>query len=167
MHHFITVPLQEVARSAGIKDHVAVGSWPAGNYLMHICKDDKNKVKPWLRDSKVDVLTLVAMDHRRPSPGIPELIQFALEQNPNMRVTLQASWLNYDEIPAKGYPTSVDRDARTGEQLRKNHASYFQLVADQVKEVNKQQGKQLVFLVPAGQARLRFARKSWPARFRD
>jgi hypothetical protein len=160
LHHFITSPLQNVAQLAGIKEHTPVGYWPTGNYLQYWKEpDDKHKLKQALRDGKVDVLTLIAMDHRRPDKGIDEFTKFALEHNPNIRITVQAAWLNYDEVPAKGSPASVDRDARTIEELRKNHADYFKIVADHVRAVNKQHGKQVLFLVPVGQATLALREK--------
>jgi hypothetical protein len=161
LHNFIPGSLKDMAQSAGRKDHVVAGVWPHG-YTEAWKYEERSKLKQLLRDSKVDVLTLVVMNPslKRPEPGIDDFLKFALEHNPEIRFTLQASWLNYDEVPAEGvFPKSVDRDARTIAELRKNHAEYFQIVAKQVADLNKQTGKQVVHLVPVGQATLALREK--------
>src|SRR5262249_16802250 len=81
-------------------------------------------------------------------------VALALKHNPNVRVTVQASWAAWDgdntRFP-KGARDKVDRN-KTPEQLQTIHAAYFKTVADQVAGFNKQHGKPVVFLVPAGHA---------------
>src|SRR5271165_2117444 len=96
LHHiggdFMTT-LQNIAESAGIKDHAVAGYWPVGNYQQYWKEpDDKHKLKQGLRDGKVDVLTLVGIVRTGSDSGIEEFTKFALKQNPDIRVTLQASW---------------------------------------------------------------------------
>jgi acetyl esterase len=151
--------LQNVAELAGIKGHVVAGYWPVGNYQQYWKDpDEKHKLKQVLRDGKVDVLTLVGIVRNGADPGIEEFTKFALKHNPDIRITLQASWLQYDD-PKLRVSEIVDWDAATGEKLRKNHAEYFKTTADQVRAVNKQLGKDVLFLVPVGEATIALREK--------
>src|SRR5207248_7409279 len=46
----------------------------------------------------------------------------------------------------------VDHDAPTGESLRKLHEPYFKSIDEYVRELNKKLGKDVVRVVPVGQA---------------
>jgi hypothetical protein len=162
LHHvggaFMTT-LQNVAELGGMKDHAVAGYWPVGNYQQYWKEpDDKNKLKQALRDRKVDVLTLVAIARNRLDPGIEEFTAFALKHNPDIRITLQASWLQFDD-PKDGVSKKTDWDAATAEALRKNHAEYFKNSSEQVRALNKKHGKDVLFLVPAGQATIALREK--------
>jgi hypothetical protein len=89
-----------------------------------------------------------------PDPGIENFAKLALENNPNIRVTVQEFWLPFDEYdsqnPLKG--RMVDHNAPTAAELRKRHEPYFQSIDDYVKELNKKFDKQVLYVVPAGQA---------------
>src|SRR5262249_43134850 len=112
--------------------------------------DDKNKAKQTLKAGKVDVLTLSPIP---PDEGVEHFVKLGLEHNPNIRVTVQVSWAAWDsELPfPKGATDKVDRN-KTPEQLRKIHAAHSKTASDLVEALNKQLGKQVVFIVPAGQA---------------
>jgi hypothetical protein len=155
-HVFVPSILQELARSAGIADHVQVGVQSIGGsrVIQHWdVADEKNKVKPPLRDGKVDVLTLSPIFH--PDEGIDRFVELARKHNPDVRVAVQAFWLPYD-VYDRDYqrkrPAPVDRNTRTGDDMRKIHAPYFASVDDQVRALNKRHGKPAVVVVPAGQA---------------
>ena len=151
--------LQNVAESAGIKGHAVAGYWPVGNYQQYWKEaDDKHKLKQALRDGKVDVLTLVGILRIGSDPGIEEFAKFALKHNPDIRITLQASWLQYDD-PKVRTTANVDWNAATGQKLRKDHAEYFKTSADQVRALNKQLGKDVLFLVPVGEATIALREK--------
>jgi hypothetical protein len=151
--------LRDVAVLAGIKDHVQAGSYPTGSYANDWKQPVENsKVKQALRDHKVDVLALVAMARNAPDKGIDEVARFALEHNPDIRIALQVSWLQFDE-PGPKSPAKVDWNAATGAELRKKHAAYFKNSAEQVEATNKQLGKQVLFLVPVGQATIALREK--------
>jgi hypothetical protein len=114
--------------------------------------DDKNKVKKALKTGKVDVLTLAPI--HLPDEGIENFAKLALEQNPDIRVTVQENWLPFD-IYDKTFtlrPKKVDHNAATGDSLRKLHAEYFQTIDDHVRDLNKKLGKQVLYVVPVGQA---------------
>jgi hypothetical protein len=154
--HFFTPPiLADMAKGAGIKEHEAVGLSSIGGsrVIQHWnVTDDKNKAKEALRATKVDVLTLSPI--YLPDEGIEKFARLALEHNPKVRVTIQEFWLPYDEYdranPLKA--RKVDHDAPTGEALRKMHEPYFQSMDEHVRELNKQLGKDVLRIVPVGQA---------------
>jgi hypothetical protein len=155
-HMFVPGILRELATAAEIKDHTQTGTQSIGGsrIIQHWnLADDKNKVKPALKEGKVDVLTLSPIFH--PDDGIDHLTKLALEHNPNVRVLIQAFWLPFDVYDVnyqKKRPAKVDRNKRTAEEMRTIHAEYFKTVDDQVNALNKQHGKPVVFVVPAGQA---------------
>jgi len=155
-HTFMPGLLKEMAQSAGIKDHVQVGTQSLGGsrVLQHWnLAEEKNKAKKELATGKVDVLTLSPIFH--PDEGIDHFAKLALEHNKDIRITVQAFWLPYDVFDVnyqKKRPEKVDRNKRTGEDMRMIHAPYFQTVDDQVTALNKQHGRAVVFVVPVGQA---------------
>lgn len=154
-HVFMPGILAQVAKSAGIKDHVQVGLSPIGGsrVIQHWnVPDEKNKAKAALRGGKVDVLTLSPI--YLPDDGIEKFVDLAVENNPKVRVTVQEFWLPYDvydtKTPLKG--RKVDHNAPTGAELRKAHEPYFASIDAQVRDLNKKLGKTTVFVVPVGQA---------------
>jgi hypothetical protein len=90
-----------------------------------------------------------------PDEGIEKFSRLAMETNPRTRVTIQEFWLPfdvYDENYQKKRPTAVDRNARTSKQMREIHAPYFANMDAHVRALNKKLGRQVLFVVPAGQA---------------
>lgn len=155
-HVFMPAMLRDMAQAAGVKDHVQVGVQSIGGsrVIQHWNQaDDKNKAKEALKSGKVDVLTLSPI--YLPDEGIEHFTKLALEHNPDVRVTLQEFWLPHD-VYAPDYqkkkPVKVDRNARTVEELRKYSVEYFQSMDDHARALNKQHGKQVVYIVPVGQA---------------
>jgi hypothetical protein len=153
-HVFMPGILKDVAQSAGIKDHaqVDVQSIGGSRVIQHWeLADEKNKVKPALIAGKADVLTLSPI--YLPDEGIANFVRLALENNPAIRVTIQEFWLPYDVYdPARRKAEPPDRNALTGEELRKRHEPYFKSMDDHVRELNEKHGKAAVFVVPVGQA---------------
>lgn len=154
-HVFIAGPLGDMARTAGIKGHTLVGTQFLGGSrtLQHWnLPDEKNKAKQALRTGAVDVLTLSPIQH--PDEGVDHFVALALKHNPNVRVTVQASWAAWDgdnrRFP-KDAKAKVDRD-KSPEELQKIHAPYFKTVEEQVAALNKRHGRPVVLLVPAGHA---------------
>jgi hypothetical protein len=158
-HIFVPAILKDIALSAGIKDHVQVDQQGIGGsrVIQHWnVPDEKNKIKIGLRTGKVDVLTLSPIAH--PDEGIDNFTKLALEHNPNIRITVQASWAAYD-LADRTKLEKVDRNARTPDDLRRIHAAYFQSVDAQVQALNKQYGKQVLYVVPVGHAVVRLREK--------
>jgi hypothetical protein len=154
-HVFIAEPLAEMAWAARLENHKTVGvQFLGGSRTLQHWKlpDEKDKARKALKTGKVDVLTLSPIQH--PDEGVDNFVKLALEHNPNIRVTVQASWAAWDgdntRFP-KDAKNKVDRN-KTPKELQKIHERYFKSVSAQVEALNKEQGKPVVFLVPVGQA---------------
>jgi hypothetical protein len=161
-HVFLPGILSDMAKGAGIKDHTRAGLSSIGGsrVIQHWnVPDEKNKAKAALRDGKVDVLTLSPI--YLPDDGIDKFVQLAVENNPNVRVTVQEFWLPFDlyDPTFKIRPKEVDHNALTVDELRKLHEPYFKSMDKHVRELNKKHGKQVVFVVPVGQAVLALREK--------
>ena len=90
-----------------------------------------------------------------PDDGIENFTQLALKHNPDVRVSIQEFWLPFDVYNKnfkKKRPASVDRNARTAAELRSLHAEYFQNMDQHVRSLNEKFDKQVLYVVPAGQA---------------
>ncbi len=153
-HVFVPGILRELAAGAGIKDHVQVDVQSIGGsrVVQHWdLAEEKNKAKTALKTGKVDVLTLSPI--YLPDEGIANFARLALEHNPDARVTVQEFWLPFDTFdPARRKVEGLDRNAMTGEELRRRHEPYFKAMDDHVRELNGKLGKPAVFVVPVGQA---------------
>jgi hypothetical protein len=155
-HVFVPPILTEMAKAAGVADHkqVGVSSIGGSRVTQHWdLPDEKNKAKAALKEGKTDVLTLSPIFH--PDEGIDRFTKLALEHNPDVRVLVQAFWLPYDVYDRnyqKKRPEKVDRNTRTGDEMRKVHAPYFETVDAQVGALNKEHGKAVAYVVPVGQA---------------
>lgn len=154
-HVFVPGNLIEMAKQAGIKDHVFLGLSPIGGsrVIQHWdVADDKFKAKENLRSGKVDVLTLSPI--HLPDEGIENFARLGVEHNPNIRVTIEEFWLPFDiyDTTFKQRPVKVDHNAPTGEELRKLHAPYFKSMDEHITALNKSLGRDVLFAVPAGQA---------------
>ena len=159
---YVTPILSDMAAKAGIKGHEITGvSMIGGSRVIQHWNvpDDKNKVKPALRDGKVDVLTLSPM--HQPDDGIDKFAELALKGNPNIRVTIQEFWIPWDkfEWPYKGKPEDVNNDAATMADLRAMHEPYFKTFDEYIGALNTKLGKQVLFIVPVGQAVLALREK--------
>lgn len=154
-HVFVPGQLVAMANAAGIKDHVLVGLSSIGGsrVIQHWdIANDKFKSKESLRSGKVDVLTLSPI--HLPDEGIEKFVTLGLEHNPNLRVTIEEFWLPFDiyDTTFKQRPVKVDHNAPTADELRALHAPYFKSMDEHVEALNKKFGKQVLFVVPAGQA---------------
>ena len=153
-HVFVADILCDIARRAGIAGHVAGGKQFLGGsrVIEHWNRPDScNEAKRVLRSGRVDVLTLSPTFH--PDEGIDRFARLGLEHNPELRVTIQASWVPFDGLLAATiYPGKGGRDALTGTELRELHAPYFQSLNEEVTSLNKDYGKPVLSVVPVGQA---------------
>jgi len=152
---FVPYVLADMAQKAGIEGHVIVGVSKIGGSqaIQHWnVPDDKNEAKAALIAGKVDVLTLACMLH--PDDGIEKFTRLAYEHNPNIRVTIQEFWIPGDifEWPLPNGKSVLDFDASTVDSLKALHAPYFKEMDDYVAALNAKLGKQVLFVVPAGQA---------------
>ncbi|MCI0459523.1 MAG: sulfatase [Gemmataceae bacterium] len=154
-HVFVPAILSDLAKKAGIKDHVAAGLSGIGGsrVIQHWnVAEEKNKAKEALRGGMVDVLTLSPI--HLPDDGIEKFAKLALEHNPKVRITVQEFWLPFDiyDPTFKKRPKEVDHNAPTIAELRERHEPYFKSMNDHVRELNKKLGKEALFVVPVGQA---------------
>lgn len=153
-HTFIWLPLWELAVADGFKPPQRW--WPqfigGSTVLQHWnVPDETNEVKKRLLQGDIDVLTMAPGPF--PDEGIDKFVKLGLEHNPNMRFTVQLSWGGYDgdNQIAKAPPATVDRE-KTPEQLQALAEPNIKAGEAQIDRLNKEIGRQVVFLVPMAQA---------------
>ena len=153
--------LQEMARLAGIKGHVWAERQGIGGsrVIQHWdLPDDQNKAKQALLTGNIDVMTMNPIF--MPDEGIAKFVKLGLEKNPDIRFTIQQSWLIRDQrgepetepLYAKRKYRKLDPNARTGDGIRQEHAPVFAALENHVRELNRKAGHAVVFIVPYGQA---------------
>jgi hypothetical protein len=155
-HGFVYRILADLARGAGIPDHRLAGYSGIGGsrVIQHWdVPDAKNEAKAALRAGAVDVLTLSPI--WMPDDGIEKFAKLGFEHNPDIRVTVQEFWLPNDTYHPV-YPLEtrkpVDHNATKVDTLRAEQARYDHDVEDYVRAINRRLGKDVVLVVPVGQA---------------
>ena len=95
-----------------------------------------------MRAGKVDVLTLSCMTY--PDDGIEKFARLAVENNPEVRVTLQELWLPEDRFPfdwENRVRESIEEfNEVTMEDLKEPHQAYFKVMEDYVGNLNASLG---------------------------
>jgi hypothetical protein len=165
-----------MAKAGGYPDQQIVGTHYIGGSksIQHWnIPDAANQAKAALIAGSVDVLILTPV--YLPDDGIEKFAQLGFEHNPNIRVTVMEFWIPFDaynptiydrnykpvpgEPPLTPKPAKVDHNAATIEGLRQMHEYYFRTMDEQIQKINKELGKQVVFVVPMGQAVLALREK--------
>ena len=150
----------------------------------HQAPDPKHLVKPTVEAGPIDVITLGGM--HIPDEGIDDFATLALSKNPNVIITLQEFWLPYDrlEYPMSGKnefgdlaktlrpwadtnpippradpPDTSNFNVPTADQLVALHKPYFDGFDKYVVGKNKKLGKNVLRVVPVGQAVIEIRRK--------
>jgi hypothetical protein len=153
-HVWVPGIVTDLCKKAEIADHQQLGiSSIGGSQVIQHWKiaDDMNKAKTELKTGKVDVLTLSPIF--LPDEGIENFTKLAVENNKDIRILVQPIWLRWDIYePTTKRPEKVDHNAITGEELRKRHEVYFKAMDEHIRELNKKQGKTVLYIVPAPQA---------------
>ncbi len=155
-HVFIPPIMDDIAVAAGIsgQKNLGLSSIGGSRVIQHWEVPAKNnQAKKILLTGQADVLTLAPIF--LPDKGIKLFAVLALENNPNIRITVQEDWLwrdTYEPISNLAVPKSFDYDAMTGAELLKIHAPVFKSIDNHIAELNEQFGRQVLFIVPAGQA---------------
>ncbi len=157
-HMMIPSPLAEIAKSAGIKDHVIAGTQGlGGSRTIQIwdLPDEKNNAKKVINMGTVDVLTL-SPHLMLPDPGIDNFVKLCLEKNADARVLVQASWMPFDDWDKRAKFKNDDRNEAKMDDLRKAYATFDKALHDQVEKLNREfqdkYKRPVAFLVPVGHA---------------
>jgi len=150
--------LDEMTKSAGITGSTIAGISNIGGSKV-IQHWGGKEVQAALTGGTVDVLMTTPI--YLPDPGVEKLAQLGFQHNQDFRLTMMEFWLPFDEYEPRYYvdgpehlpaPGKVNHDAATGDALRKIHERYFREMDELVIAVNKKLGKQVVLVVPVGQA---------------
>jgi hypothetical protein len=170
-HVFVGAQIAAVAKAAGINDHVAVGTqsiggstvtqhWNLGDPAHPDPKhpDVKNQVKEHLTAGDIDVLTLAPHMRLIPDKAIEDFADMAVAHNPNIRILAQESWMIFDDMK-KPIKANTERDGKTVEVLRPPLDEFKNGLEKQAKEINAKLGKQVVFVIPVGDAVLALREK--------
>ena len=166
--------LTEIAQSGGYSDALIVGvSSIGGSTVSRHWSDTKDTpAMAALKSSTVDVLTATPIYIKPPDTGVENFARLGLEHNPHFRLAMMEFWLPYDNYEPRNYwkgpkgsptervnPPTVNHNAVTVEALRAMHEAYFKEMDDMVVDINKKLGKQVVYVVPVGQAVLALREK--------
>lgn len=155
-HGFVPAILSEIAKSAGITDHVQLGKSGIGGsrVIQHWeIPDEKNRAKQLLKDGQVDVLTLSPI--WLPDPGIEKFGEFALQYNPDIRILVQEFWLPndvYDPVYPLKTREIVDHNTAKIPELKKQQEIYCREMQQHLDSLNSKLGKKVFYLVPVGHA---------------
>jgi hypothetical protein len=155
-HVWVAPIVADIAEKAGITGHQIAGLSSIGGsrVIQHWeLPDERNKAKQALIAGQVDVLTLSPI--WLPDDGIEKFARLALEHNPNMRVTVQEFWLPNDTYHPV-YPLEsnlrIDHNGTKIPELRHQNDLYRHDIEAFVRDLNTRLGKQVVFVVPVGEA---------------
>ena len=162
-HVFVYRLVGDMAQAAGVEDHQSVGLSGIGGsrVIQHWdVPEEKNEAKAALRAGNVDVLTLSPI--WLPDAGIDKFAKLGLEHNPEIRVLVQEFWLpndTYEPVYPLDVRKGVDHNATDLADLREKQAEYLHDLDESVRGINQDLGKDVVFVVPVGQAALALREK--------
>jgi hypothetical protein len=154
-HMFVPQRVEQLVKAAGIEGHQLVGTQGIGGsrvFQHWDLADDRNKAKPALKSGNVDVFTMAA--HLTvPDDGITKFTALGLENNPNLRLLVQASWYPFD-VPSqeKRIRQNAQRDDMTIEELQAAVDEWRTKLEAQAEELNTKHNRPAVFIVPVGDA---------------
>jgi len=153
-HVWVPDIVTDLCKKAEIQGHLQVGLSSIGGsrVIQHWdIAEERNKAKEALKTGKVDVLTLSGIF--LPDAGVENFTKLALEHNKDIRIVVQPIWLRWDIYePTTKRPDKVDHNAITVEELRKRHEVHLQSWNELVRDLNKKQGKTVLYVVPAAEA---------------
>lgn len=166
-HNFVADRLAPLAKAAGISGHELVGKQMIGGSRVRQHWDlpeGKNQAKAALVAGDVDVLTM-SPNWMVPDDGIALFTDLGLEHNPRLRVLVQISWMAFDHWEPIGNPALWDparkinhndeRDARPLDGLRAANTRLKPVIEQQIDEINRTHGRDVIHAVPVGDAVLR------------
>ena len=154
-HMFVPQRVEQLVKSARIEGHKLAGTQGIGGskVIQHWdLEDGKNKAKPALESGQVDVFTM-SPHLMVPDEGITKFAELGLKHNPNLRLLLQCSWYPFDgPEPDKRIRDNKQRDDAKIEDLQAAVDDWRKKLEAQVDDLNRQHGKQALFIVPVGDA---------------
>ncbi len=155
--HVWSAPMMDdMARQAGIEGHriAGVSSIGGSRVIQHWdVPDEKNQARKLLGAGEVDVLTLSPI--WLPDDGIEKFARLAVEHNPKIRITVQEFWLpndTYNPVYPLETGKSVDHNAATVAELRKQNDLYRKDIEDHVRDLNQRLNTHALVVVPVGEA---------------
>lgn len=161
-HTGFAAVLHQIAQSAGLDGDTIVGISNIGGSKV-VQHWGENKVQAALTAGGVDVLMTTPI--YLPDPGVERFAQLGFEHNPDLRLTMMEFWLPFDNYEPRNYtdgpkgsptehvdPPRVNHDAATIEGLCNAHERYFREMDELARGINQKLGKQVVLVVPVGQA---------------
>ena len=177
--------LTAIEKAANVALHEQIGvSYMASAWVKeHLGKiDATHQARPVIESGNLDVLTLGGM--HTPDDGIDTFATTGIEHNPKLIVTYQEFWLPYDRldypltrknffgdlaISLRTWKDATDTtktpkdtsnfDIPTADQLEKLHEPYFQGINTYIGDLNRKLGRNVIRVVPVGQAVLALRRK--------
>jgi len=154
-HMFVPRHVELLVKAAGIQGHKFLGQQGIGGskVIQHWdLADEQNKAKAALKTGQVDVFTMAA--HLEiPDQGITNFVELGLKHNPRMRFLVQASWFPFDvPDPEKRIKDNAERDQAKIGALQAAVDDFRKRLEGQVDDLNRQHGKRVIDVVPAGDA---------------
>ena len=167
-HMFVPKLMDKVVVAAGIDGHKLVGVQGIGGSrtIQHWDKPDaENKAKAALKTGEVDVFTM-APHVLIPDEGITNFVALGLQNNPQMRFYVQASWFPFDVPDAeKRIRDNSRRDTMQIPELQAAVDGWRSKLEAQIDELNKKHGRTAVFIVSAGDAVVRLRERIIAGKF--
>ncbi len=154
-HIFVAPRLATLAKAAGIEGHQLVAAQMIGGskVIQHWnLTDDKQKAKPALSESKVDVMTM-SPHVWLPDEGINHFVELGAKANPKLRFLVQHSWTPWDGWEGNDkVAKNEDRDARALDQVRAANLKWRTTLEAQISALNIKLGRDAVSITPVGDA---------------
>jgi hypothetical protein len=154
-HIFTASRLAPLVQAAGIEGHKLVAAQMIGGskVIQHWnLPDDKQKAKPLLTASEVDVMTMSPHVYL-PDEGINHFVELGAKHNSKMRFLVQHSWMPWDGWEGNDkVAKNEDRDTRSLDQVRAANLKWRTTLEAQIAGLNKGLGRDAVSVVPVGDA---------------
>ncbi len=154
-HIFVAPKLAPLAQAAGIAGHKLVAAQMIGGskVIQHWnLPDEKNKARPALAASEVDVFTMSPHVYL-PDEGIDRFVELGAKHNPKLRLLVQHSWTPWDGWEGTDkVAKNEDRDTRSLDQVRAANLKWRTTLEAQVAALNTKLGRDAVCIVPVGDA---------------
>jgi hypothetical protein len=152
---FVPPRVDQLAASAGLSNHRTVGAQGIGGsrVIQHWeLNGGDNRARAVLTSGEVDVFTM-ACHIVIPDPGIDNLVELGLKNNPKLRLFVQASWMPFDTVsPEKRLRDNATRDETDLDALQTATDVWRGKLEAQIDELNKRHEQTSVFIVPVGDA---------------